>query len=72
MGDKIKFVTPEKETVYTKIRGLELIKYKPDVVPDYSKQGILIEDTERNKQKYPKDTEIYLIGDEYVKENIKK
>ena len=72
MGDEIKLVTADNEIVYTKIRGIEFIKYRTDVTPDYSKQGILIEDTERNKQKFSKGTEIYLIGDEYVKEDTEK
>ena len=67
MGDKIKFVTLENAVVFTKVLGIELIKYLPDLIPDYSKQGILIENTERNRQKFPKNTEIYLLSEKFVK-----
>lgn len=61
INDEIKLVTPKNEIVFTKIVGIEWLKYKHGVIPNPNKKAILIDDTERNKQKYEKGTEIYLI-----------
>jgi hypothetical protein len=66
IGDKIKLITPENEVVETFIKGIPMIsrRYEEGKTPDFKLMSIQIENTERNKQGFPKDTEIYLIKEE--------
>jgi hypothetical protein len=66
VGDKVKLTTPESEVVEIIIKGIPMIsrRYEEGIVPDFKLMSMQIENTERNKKGFPKDTEIYLIKEE--------
>ncbi len=67
IGDKIKLITPENETVETYIREIPMInrRNQEGKVPDYRLISVGIENTERNKKGFQKGTKIYWLSKNY-------